>query len=109
MNSFLSAVAAVILAFVILLVVLGVFVLLSKAKRRWKLRQKEKKLARLLSGQSLDDILAESPYQYAHFQGEDGYRLFDVRNENEFIDFATNLLDAHLWVVERYLAEKDRG
>lgn len=99
-----------IVAMLICVLALGMFYMLDELKRKWKVRQKEVKLSEMLAGQSLEDVLAEAPYGYAHFQGEDGYRIYDWRNRDSPVGFAASTLDAHLWIVEHYLAsfEKNR-
>ncbi len=76
-------------------------------KEKWKTRKKQQKLRTLLNGQVLDDVLRAAPYGYGHFQGEDGYRIWDRRIENGFIGFAYTPLDAELWIVEQYLSKGD--
>ena len=68
-----------------------------------KIRKQEKKLAKLLNGRKLEDVLAEAPYAYGHFQGEDGYRIWDERVEKGFVAFVSTTLEAELWIVEKYL------
>jgi len=74
---------------------------------KWLKRQNERKLRALLGDQALDAVLRAAPYGYGHFQGEDGYRIWDRRIENGFIGFASSPLEAELWIVERYRAETD--
>ncbi|NOX61146.1 MAG: hypothetical protein GXP42_04260 [Chloroflexi bacterium] len=73
-------------------------------------RRKERRLARALAAlsMSLEEALAEAPYDYDHWQGEDGYRIFDVRVQEGYVGFASSPSDAELWIVERYLADKMR-
>jgi hypothetical protein len=106
----LSGFGAIVLTILVALVVIGGYALIHELRRKWGLRQKERKQERLLGGRNLEDVLAEAPYKFAHFQGEDGYRLYDTRQKEDFLGFVYTSLDAHLWIVERYLDEsKDKG
>ena len=98
---------AIVLTILIGLSVIGIYALVYDWRERWRLRQKEKKLKRLLAGRPLEEVLAEAPYEYAHFQGEDGYRLYDMREDDGFKGFVYTPLDAHVWILERYLGKKE--
>ena len=74
--------------------------------RKLKIRKQKKKLAKLLNGRKLEDVLAEAPYGYGYFQGEEGYRIWDERVENGFVAFAVTTLNAEIWIVEKYLSEE---
>jgi len=76
-----------------------------KIADKLKASKKEKKLKKLLSARSLESILAEAPYAYEHFQGEDGVRIWDKRIK-DFVDYAETPFDAELWIVEHYLTDK---
>jgi hypothetical protein len=94
----------------LLVVSIGVTsLLLAREMSRWLAqRKKERRLGRALAilSMSLEEVLAEAPYQYGHWQGEDGYRIFDTRVKDGYIDFVSSESDAELWIVERYLADK---
>ncbi|MEM7330864.1 MAG: hypothetical protein AAF490_02145 [Chloroflexota bacterium] len=90
---------------VCLLFIFGIFWLYDTVKRRLFFKIKERKLNRLLDGRRLEDVLEEAPYDFAHFQGEDGYRLIDTSVKDGFVGFASTPLDAHIWIVEQYLSE----
>ena len=53
---------------------------------------KGKEAQKLLGARALDQILADSPYEFGHFQGEDGYRIFDERSDEAFVGFAATPL-----------------
>ena len=76
-------------------------------KERWNTRRKQQKLSRLLNGQDLEAVLRDAPYEYSHFQGEDGYRIWDKCVENGFVGFASTPFDAELWIVETTLSQED--
>ena len=101
-----SAFSAIAITVLFGLAVIGVYALVHAWRRKWRLRQKEKKLEKLLAGRSLDAVLAEAYYEFAHFQGEDGYRLYDKREKEGFLGFVYTPLDAHLWIVERHMADR---
>lgn len=74
------------------------------AKRRWRQRQMEREMAHLLSGRSLPTLLANAPYRYDHFQGEDGYRIYD--SHQTYLGHAATAFEAELWIVRRVVAEE---
>jgi hypothetical protein len=76
------------------------------AKRRWRQRQMERELMRLLNGRSLPTLLANAPYGYGYFQGEDGYRIWDNRQPNSFVGHAYTPFEAELWIVRQVVAEE---
>lgn len=92
---------------VVLLILLPLFATYYDLKTRWIPHKKQKKLNKLLAGRPLAQILSEAPYEFGHFQGEDGYRIWDKRMKNKFLHFAPTELDAHLWIVETYLSTQD--
>lgn len=96
----------IVFVFILLLVVSAVAVFYIKIKDKMGLRNKQKKLIKLLNGRTVEDVLAAAPYAYGHFQGDDGYRIWDKRSEkNEFAAFASSTLDAELWIVGKYVSE----
>ena len=93
-----------------MLIVSAIAVFYMKIKDKMELRNKQKRLNKLLNGRTVEDILAVTPYAYGHFQGEDGNRIWDKRAEkNKFVAFANSTLDAELWIVEKYLSENKEG
>ncbi len=84
-----------------------IVLLMDRLKAWWQrkniLRRMNKALAAL--SMSLEEVLEKAPYRYDHWQGEDGYRLMDVRVPDGFVGFAYSELEAKLWIVEHYLAE----
>ncbi|MCA9997304.1 MAG: hypothetical protein KDE56_16210 [Anaerolineales bacterium] len=80
-------------------------------KRRWRQWRMEREMARLLAnnslpnGRSLSTLLAHAPYRYDHFQGEDGYRIWDSRQPNTFVGHAATPFEAELWIVRQLVAE----
>ena len=88
---------------------LGCIALIKFLQRKWLTRQKQQKLRTLLDGQAIEDVLRAAPYGYGHFQGEDGYRVWDKRIENDYVAFVYSPLDAELWIAEKFIAETDRG
>ncbi len=98
---FLNFFIAIGAAIVFLLIVIVTFWVFDSTKRFLRLRKKENKLKQLLAGRNLDDVLAQSPYDFGHFQGEDGYRIYDTRIKDGFIGFASTRLDAHIFILEK--------
>ncbi len=103
-----NEVSAILLFLLALSIGAGSILLAGAARRQLARRRRERRRARALSalGMSLEQALAEAPYEYAHWQGEDGYRIIDVRAPKGFVGFAGSKSEAELWIVERYLAEK---
>jgi hypothetical protein len=99
----LKSTLVVLLAIVLWPLTIVAFYEFLRKKRR--ARRKQQKLSALLDGQAVEDVLLAAPYGYGHFQGEDGYRVWDKRMENGFIGFVRSRLDAELLIVERYLSE----
>ena len=85
------------------------------AKRRWRQWRMEREMVRLLAnaslpnGRSLATLLANAPYGYDHFQGEDGYRIWDSRQPNTFVAHAATPFEAELWIVRQVVAEENEG
>ena len=105
MLNFLTQLLYIIIAYgvaVILFLFIGT-IFINRRKKR-KFCQKEERLAELLGEKELKDILDDSPYQYGRWQGEDGYRIYDLRIKNNFIASARSKLDAEIWIVEQYLS-----
>ena len=101
-----GSILKIVFIFILLLVVSAIAVFYMKIKDKTGLRNKQKRLNKLLNGRTVEDVLAEAPYDYGHFQGDEGYRIWDKRGEkNEFAAFANSTLDAELWIVEKYLSE----
>ncbi|RME46456.1 MAG: hypothetical protein D6791_08255 [Chloroflexi bacterium] len=90
----------------VFLVLWGLLTLLAHVKETRAHARKEHRLQQLLAGRSLEEVLSAAPYKYGHFQGEDGFRVWDERIENGFLHFYSAALDAQLWIVETYLAEQ---
>ncbi|WP_420642235.1 hypothetical protein [Candidatus Leptofilum sp.] len=86
---------------------LGLFALYDWLKKRWQMRQRQQRVAALLDGREITAVLQTAPYSYGHFQGENGYRIWDERIENGFVGFAATPQEAELWIVEHYLSESN--
>ena len=91
--------------FLVVTAILGVF---ERRKQRKERRRRRKELNRMLDGRSSEEALEASDYGFAHFQGEDGYRIFEKGTEYECVGFANTAQDAHLWIVERSRREAGR-
>jgi len=101
-----GSILKIVFIFIILLGVFAVAAFYMKIKSKMEIRKKQKRLSELLDGRTAVDVLATAPYAYGHFQGDDGYRIWDKRTENnEFVAFASSVLDAELWIVKKYLSE----
>lgn len=88
-----------------LLVAAGLILAYDWGKQRWRQWQMEREMARLLAnGRSLTTLLAHAPYHYAHFQGEDGYRIYD--SHQTYLGHAATAFEAELWIVRWVVAEE---
>jgi hypothetical protein len=80
-------------------------------QRLWRERQRRRKRAAAMLAWARREILAAAPYAYAyayaygHFQGGDGYRIWDERLDPGFVDFSPTAEGAENWIVEQFLAE----
>jgi len=101
----LGATLVAMVLFLVATAILGVFERRKQLKAR---RRKSQDLNRMLDGRSLEEALEASDYDFAHFQGEDGYRIFKKGTERECLEFANSALDAHLRIVERARREGNR-
>ena len=61
----------------------------------------------MLGDLSLESGLAASLRELAHFQGEDGYRIFEKGPPAAFRESAPTALDAHVWIIERTLRDRE--
>lgn len=101
-----GSILKIVFVFILLLIVSAIAVFYMKIKDKAGLQNKQKRLNNLLNGRTVEDVLAEAPYAYGHFQGDDGYRIWDKRTkDNDFVAFVGSALDAELWIVEKYLFE----
>lgn len=50
-------------------------------------------------------LLRHAPYDYAHWQGEDGYRIWDRRTK-AFVGSAGTPQEAESWIIKRWLKER---
>ena len=86
---------------------LGVLGVLTGAARigfalahRWRRRRRRRRIVRLLAGRRLADVLAASPYDFDHWQGEDGYRIFERGSDGRPVTWAMTEDSAVLWILE---------
>ena len=65
---------------------------------------------RLPEGMTIADVVALNEFEYVHFQGEDGYRIYptDGNPENAPLGFAWNDELAELLIVELWLDKRDQ-
>ena len=103
------AVVATVAAMALVTVGLGIFAILDGTRRSRRLKLKREALSDLPGDRSLEAVLASSRYDYAHFQGEDGYRIVDTVGPTTCLDSVPTRLDAHLWIVERSLGGSERS
>lgn len=74
-------------------------------QRLWWERQRRRKREAALLAWARREILARAPYGYGHFQGEDGYRIWDTRLDPGFVGFSPTTEGAEDWIIEQFLAE----
>ena len=68
--------------------------------KRWlAVQQRERAIQTKLAGRSAKTLIADSPFEYGHWQGEDGYRIMDNRREPPFIGFASSVEDAEAQIL----------
>jgi len=67
-------------------------------------RQIRKWQYRLPAGVTMEMVLRESPYELAHFQGEDDYRVVDKRT-GEFVEWK-DPDGAKAWIIRQYLKQR---
>jgi hypothetical protein len=90
-------------------VLVGVTVFLAAWSLVWlgigRLRRKIREWQyRLPAGVTMEMVLRESPYELAHFQGEDDYRVVDKRT-GEFVEWK-DPDGAQAWVIRQYLKQR---
>ena len=93
-----------ILGFVCMSLIIGgigfMYVYLQGAWNDFFYRQR---LQELLGNMTLEEVLEKSPYEYGHFQGEDGYRIWLKDTLDGFVGFGMSERAVHMWIVEQYL------
>ncbi len=67
---------------------------------RWKRRRRRRRIARLLAGRRLADVLVAAPYEFDHWQGEDGYRIVERGSDGRPVAWAATEGSAVLWILE---------
>ena len=77
----------------------------EKIKQRYLQYRYDRRMQQLLNGRSLAEVLAEAPYGYGHWQGEDGYRVYDTRIKEGYIGMTMTKQEAEMMIVERYSKE----
>jgi len=79
---------------------------------RWlrnKLRKRRMRKILAELDMSVQEILEKSPYAYGHWQGEDGYRIYDVRFNDKYLYFAYSEFSAEYWIIEQYYLDNKDG
>ena len=72
---------------------------------RWKAkRHRRRVLNNLPPGTTFQSLLAEAPYEYVHFQGEDGWRIYRQGGDQP-LEHAYTRDYAEFWIVDRWLQE----
>ncbi len=104
MLNFLLVVLGSILAIALFLLLAKIFNLPSEIKRKKEIRKKEQRLAELLDGQELNDILEASPYKLSRGQGDNWYGIYDKELGRNKLGSAQYRLDAELWIVEKHFS-----
>ena len=85
------------------LVIGGVFAVCIYIQDAWNNFLYRQRLQQLLDDMTLEEVLEKSPYEYGHFQGEDGYRIWLKDTLDDFVKFNMSEQTAHMWIVEQYL------
>ena len=76
-------------------------------RNKLRKRRMRKILAEL--GMTVQEVLEKSPYAYDHWQGEDGYRIYDARFKDKYPHFAYTTFSAEYWIVEQYYLDNKEG
>ena len=71
-------------------------------------KQREQALAENLAGREPKALIEASPFSYANWQGEDGYRIIDERKDPPFIGFAGTPEQAENQILLLIFAESER-
>ncbi len=59
-----------------------------------------RKLNRLLGERTLSEALDQSAYEYGHFQGDNGYRIWRKDDKSgEFVALGLTKKEVHLWIA----------
>ena len=66
--------------------------------------KQKRRVHKLLAGKKKAEVLKSAPYSYNHWQGENGFRIYDDRDDR-YLHFAFSSEEAELWILERYLCE----
>ena len=77
-----------------------------KAKRAQ--REQKQLVAQELDGRDANAVIKASPFSYAHWQGEDGYRIIDERKDPPYIGFAGTVEQAESQILLLIAAESSR-
>lgn len=78
-------------------------------RRLWQQWQRRRKREAAMLAWARREIMARAPYGYGHFQGEDGYRIWDTRLDSGFVGFSPTTELAENWIIEQFLAENDQA
>ena len=76
---------------------------------RNKLRKRRMRKILTELDMTAQEVLEKSPYSYDHWQGEDGYRIYDVRFKDKYPYFAYTTFSAEYWIIEQYYLDNKDG
>ncbi|HFC12344.1 MAG TPA: hypothetical protein ENJ56_05825 [Anaerolineae bacterium] len=78
----------------------------SWLQRTIKMRLNDKQIEQKLAGRDRKKLLAESPYRYDHWQGDDGYRVFDEREMDRYLAFVHTAKEAEDTILKQIFADE---
>ena len=87
-----------------MIVFLGGYVVIFLLRDAWR-QHIRKQRYQLPPGVTMKMVLDESPYELAHFQGEDDYRVYD-KQKGEPIGI-TDPDGAEAWIIKQYLIQRN--
>ena len=68
--------------------------------------RRARQLQNWLAGRDPQTLIADSPFNFGHWQGENGYRIWDERQEPPAFIFETTPEACERYILERIMAEE---
>jgi len=89
-----------------------IIVLAARLKRYLRDRSQARAIEMLLDGRDRQAVLDEAPYDFGHWQGENGYRVYTKHDDpdqtgGEFVKMVSSPRDAEDWILQRHLSPED--
>ena len=91
-----------------MLILIGLGFVYIRIQDAWTNLRYRQRLQRLLGDMTIEEVLAQSPYEYGYvFQGDDGYRIWRKDSIYDFVQVGVSRKAAQMWIVEQYF-NRDR-